>query len=335
MPKALTLTEIETRLSDRNYTMVDKGEFKNTKSKMTFRCESGHEWVAQLTHVVNNHSGCPVCIVENVRKDQFARLAEKGFTLLDEYSTTRSNARFRCSNGHIFTKLINIVLNKEHKCSECNESRLTTEIINNRYAHKHIEMLDNYTDGARSKYRFRCSEGHEWKSRADSATCVICDGTRLSKEEVNERIKHKNVELVGDFVNALTKTEFRCMTCSSEWSTTPASVIHQSSCPSCSTKGFNVSKKAHGYILDFGHFIKFGISTNVERRLTKHRSHNPAHKVIYTKEFVSGKDARRWENSVKKTFGCKFVTKDECPDGWTETLCSKKIDELISFTMGY
>jgi hypothetical protein len=99
-------------------------------------------------------------------------------------------------------------------------------------------------------------------------------------------------------------------------------------CPLCAEYGFNPSKPAWIYVLIFANFIKYGITNNLGQRLCKHKL-NGEYTVALSKLYEDGSFALDWENYIKKTHGGKFVTKNECPDGWTETLCVSKLSDLL------
>lgn len=56
---------------------------------------------------------------------------------------------------------------------------------------------------------------------------------KLTKEIVNERLKDRGIQLIGEYLRVHTKAEFECKY-GHKWSATPSSVIHNSGCPECS-----------------------------------------------------------------------------------------------------
>lgn len=57
---------------------------------------------------------------------------------------------------------------------------------------------------------------------------------RLTKEEINKRIKHKNIEMVGDYTNGSIHTEWLCLNDNHKWMTSSVSIKNGSGCPKCS-----------------------------------------------------------------------------------------------------
>jgi Zn finger protein HypA/HybF involved in hydrogenase expression len=73
--------------------------------------------------------------------------------------------------------------------------------------------------------------------------CPVCSDTRLSKDIVNKRLSGKGITLIGDYLGALTKTEFQC-NCGHIWSAIPNNVMSDNNCPKCATKIF-ADKRRH------------------------------------------------------------------------------------------
>jgi hypothetical protein len=159
--------------------------------------------------------------------------------------------------------------------------------------------------------------------------CPYCSGHKHTKEIINNLLRSKNFYISDEYLGYDTITTIRC-SFGHEWKSSPNNVINNSGCPSCSTYGFNISKSAYAYILKFPTFIKFGITNDIETRFRKHRSKNGEFEVVMKKLFENGKDALNWETKIKQDFGGRFVTKEQCPDGFTETLDLSLLNEVKS-----
>ena len=121
--------------------------------------------------------------------------------------------------------------------------KLTKGIINERISYKGIKLIGDYTNLS-TKSLFQCSKGHEWetipKLPLKGHGCPECSGVmKLTKEIVNERIKDKNIKLIGDYLGAHTLTEFQCSK-GHKWQARPNDVKRcNTKCPQCRklTKG--------------------------------------------------------------------------------------------------
>lgn len=59
---------------------------------------------------------------------------------------------------------------------------------------------------------------------------------KLSTDQVNERLRVKNIEILGEYKSARTRTMFKCIVCEHTWETSSDSVMRLSGCPSCALK---------------------------------------------------------------------------------------------------
>jgi hypothetical protein len=210
-------------------------------------------------------------------------------------------------------------------CPECSGNLpLTKKIVNERIKDRGIKLIGKFIT-TKVPVLFRCANNHKWKASPSTVLsghgCPICAGTLpLTKKIVNERIKDRGIELIDDYINSGKRSLFRCAN-NHTWETRPRDVMRGRGCPSCCEGGgFKPDKAAHGYLLDFGYFIKFGISNVLKNRLQAHKRCNGKFMVIKTKLFENGQDALDWENDIKKKYGGWYVAKDILPHGYTETL---------------
>jgi DNA-directed RNA polymerase subunit RPC12/RpoP len=140
----------------------------------------------------------------------------------------------------------------------------------------------------------------------------------------------RDIRLVGDYVGYKVKNKFTAK-CGHEWTATMAKVLQGTGCPYCSIKSFMSNRSAVIYVIEFDNFIKYGISNNISRRLTEHNSQNGSHHLVYYKEFQDGAQALRIEKAIKSLFGGRFVNRDMCPNGYTETLNKSLLPDVIRF----
>jgi hypothetical protein len=267
------------------------------------------------------------------------RIANRGITLIDEYKNNRTSVRFRCKNNHEWTSNADNIMRGDG-CPHCyGNTPLTKEIVNERIAHVGTELIGEYIN-RQSKSLFRCSLNHEWLSnvgsvletaKIDRSGCPHCSNQiPLTIDDINERLAHRNIKLVSEYTKTHSNALFRC-DAEHEWRALPANILHGNGCPSCAEYGFNPNKSAYIYVLDFGDYIKYGITNALDVRLKKHIRSNGEYILAYTKYYERGEDAALWEQSVKRNFGGKYVTKERCPDGYTETLPVSLLEELKNY----
>lgn len=195
-----------------------------------------------------------------------------------------------------------------------------------------IKLVGIFTE-LNKETEFECSNGHQWLTKASYVAisgCPRCKRVdRLLKSDIESWLLEdgRGIKLVGDYVNSRTKTTFEC-THGHQWDAVPNSIKSGSGCSVCSPSGFNPNKPAWTYIFTRGSYLKYGITGNLNSRMTQHRRHGEL-ELVYTKHHENGQDALDWENQIKQTHGGKYVTDALCPDGHTETLPMTHLQLLL------
>lgn len=193
-----------------------------------------------------------------------------------------------------------------------------------------------------TKTTFECVKGHRWDTRPNGIKngkgCPVCNGgshnaVSNKKELVNKLLTDgRGISLIGEYINAQTKTLFKCSS-GHFWEAKPHSVKNiGSGCPACadhSGGGFKVSKPAWEYAFVRENYLKFGITNNLSNRLADHKRCGDF-TLVHSRYHENGQQALDWENLVKKKFGGNFVSKRQCPDGYTETLPSHLLETIIN-----
>ncbi len=163
--------------------------------KFTWRCEAGHEWVAQVNSRCRG-SGCPVC-ANKVVLVGFNDLATTHPGLasecLDDPTTlTAGNdrpVRWQCREGHEWVAPTYVRVGQNAGCPYCS-GRLPIVGVND-LATTHPELVSEalfdpttVKAGTGRKMPWRCANGHEWQAsvgqRASLASgCPMCAGQRV------------------------------------------------------------------------------------------------------------------------------------------------------------
>jgi hypothetical protein len=196
-----------------------------------------------------------------------------------------------------------------------------------------ITILGEYVN-ASTKTLFKCNAGHEFKTtphRIKSGKgCIYCTGKHSpTTEEFRQWLSDggSGITLIGEYINSQTKTLFACSH-GHQWHTSPDKIKSGRGCPTCSTSGFDPDKAAVVYGWTRNNYLKVGITNDLERRLSEHRKHGEIN-MVYERHYSVGRDARDWERAFKQKHGGSYVTKAECPDGYTETFSLHLLEKLI------
>lgn len=265
----------------------------------------------------------------------------RGISIVSEYTSTRVKTTFECSSGHRWEATPNAIKNGKGcpVCDSFTETDMSNWLLDSGNG---IVMIGKY-GGTKIKTKFQCQHGHQWDARPDNIkkgdNCPICSvkNRSISTEEFSEWLMNKDsgVKLLSNYINAHSKITLRCEN-EHEWETTPNTIKNgRGRCPKCypinPKKGFNPNKPGWIYVLVFGDFIKYGITNNLQQRLKKHLR-NGNYVVGHTHRYEIGQHALDWENHIKRTHGGRYVTKEQCPDGYTETLPINSMEWIVKTT---
>lgn len=166
--RRLSTDEVKARLTPRGIYLVNAEYSGDSSHKAEFKCCHGHTWITTYSSVLGGH-GCPTCKRDNDRlaPDTIrARIKAKGLTLLSEnYQNSAADLLLQCDAypHHKFsTSLKNVVACKG--CPYCSGHKLHPEDLKTKLLLRGITLLTDY-QSINEKGIFRCSEGHEWRSK--------------------------------------------------------------------------------------------------------------------------------------------------------------------------
>ncbi len=188
--KKLTLKEFQDIAKERDGECLST-EYKNSYTKLKFRCKNGHEFEAIPSAVKSGHSWCPTCGgVKKLTLKEFQDIAKErdGECLSSEYKNNYTKLKFRCKNGHEFEAKPNDVKNKDSWCPACyGNKRLTLKEFQDIAKERGGECLSSEYKDSRSKLKFRCKNGHKFEATPNDVKnldswCPICS------ERAGERI---------------------------------------------------------------------------------------------------------------------------------------------------
>jgi len=260
----------------------------NAKRKQRFLCDKGHRFTSSVAYLISNKTkkGCPYCsgMKQHTTKSIKKILKESGIDLelLDEYVNRKSYNTFRCQIcGSIFKKRAGDVLDKVKSgvpgCAKCALSKngsykkITQADFIRRMSAKSIDVLDRYT-GYNKTNRFRCKIcGYKFSEKAlrvlrRENACKKCFEKKLGKwnklsgKIVAERLKKKNITLLGKLVSCSKKTRMMCDICGHKFVQRPSDVFNYIGygCPKCLYK----SQRMAGDMLE-KHFHNWVVRRNV------------------------------------------------------------------------
>jgi len=219
-------------------------EYVNANTKLRWKCKEGHEWEA-LPSSIKTGTWCPYCAGRHQTIDDMRKIAESrgGDCLSEEYGGNKTKLTWKCSEGHEW-KAGPSNIKRGSWCPTCGNkkghSKLKDTIMSMRTiakSHGGECLSEEYVD-TRTKLKWRCSEGHEWKAAPGSVKhgtwCPHCGGSiSLTIKEMQGIAKSRGGEcLSNEYVNSSTKLKWRCSE-KHEWEATPRNVKRATWCPYC------------------------------------------------------------------------------------------------------
>ena len=154
-------------------------------TKLRWRCVDGHEWEAPSSGVKKG-GWCPTCARAALKltlgEMQAIAKGRGGVCLSKTYVSTHTKLRWRCAEGHEWEAKPSSV-KSGNWCPACvGRPQLTIEDMQVRAKERGGVCLSTVYVNARTKLRWRCTEGHEWDAVPDAIKsgrwCPACWNAR-------------------------------------------------------------------------------------------------------------------------------------------------------------
>ncbi len=253
----LSKDDILDRISKKDLELIsDFNEIKNENSLVRVKCKKcGFEYETKLRNILRGKGGCRKCNRKNTktpnRKSPFTqeeikeKLREFDLELLSEFKNMRTKIKVKCLKcGYIREVRPNDIINRKRICPECarRKKMLSEDEVRKKFKEAGIELLSEYRN-MNTKVKAKCLKcGYEWEVRPSNilkvgCSCPNCKNIerRLKLQEVIERFKDNNLELLSDYQNAHTKVKVRCVKCGRIFETYPYCVFMEKGCLICNT----------------------------------------------------------------------------------------------------
>lgn len=280
--------------------------------------------------------GRPKDTLESIQQNLDARGRE--ITVSGEYVNQKTKLNCTCNLCHYtwITTASNLKSNNGRGCVYC--SRGTIRSVE--HLQSQLDSLNkNFTLLSESErnyyYNVRCNDcKREWVSDSSSLKlngCASCSGKlKGSLIRLQEKLDDKKarIEVSGEYVNALTKINCKCLLCGVDSHNSPHNLSYHG-CPFCCFKGrIPKDRSAHLYYIRIDYedttYWKIGITTksNILGRFSKDLK-NKKITLLYSHTFDNGEDAYFCEKNILRLYknyivpvGTKILT-----DGNTEIFC--------------
>lgn len=217
-----SMAEIRQLAKDRGGKCISKKYVHSTK-QLEWECELGHRWKTLVGHIKAGR-WCPICSGNVVRIRDMRLLAAKhgGKCLSRKYVDTHTPLKWECKRGHQWeSKPKNVV--KGHWCKLCvnEQQRHNLDLFRNIAKSKGGRCLSKSYINLEGPLKFKCSEGHEWTTKAKNVSsgswCPKCASTetansnRLTLQDVQKVAASKGGKCLSkEYVSARSKLHWEC-----------------------------------------------------------------------------------------------------------------------------
>ena len=181
----------------------------------------------------------------------------RGECLSDPPVTEQASIRWRCQHGHTWKAPPSIVLERRW-CPDCPPQPTRT---NGRHSLAQMlkiaqsrggRCLSNEYQNPRTKLRWRCHLGHEWKASGDAVAreghwCPTCGKTPHTLARLRALAESRGGAcLAEDYAGVNLRLRWRCANGHS-WSATPHAIVSKSSwCPVCAVNAQRIQRAYRG-----------------------------------------------------------------------------------------
>lgn len=201
MPKRKTHEDFVLDLKNKFSNIAVIGEYTNNKTKIEFQClveGCSHRWMARPDNILSGY-GCPECAKRKISASRIKTHEE----FVEEVAIKNPCVK-------VIGKYILDDVKIEFQCNnpDCEYKWFTTP---DKIIHKITKCPE-------------CAKINSAKKRAKTHSVFVGE---VYKE-------NPSIEVVGEYVGAKTKIEFKCRICKNVWLSTPDSILNcETGCPMC------------------------------------------------------------------------------------------------------
>jgi very-short-patch-repair endonuclease len=199
-------------------------EYDGADKKVDLECPRGHKWSVTPSHFKNGVR-CPRCngnSKEQAKETFFKMVKDEEYKCYSEYTGNKNKVDMECPKGHKYKVRPNDFMTG-HRCRFCgydNEyQRSQKEKSYNDLAkiayERGFEILGQYVT-TETKIKMKCPKGHirmyTISHFKQGFGCPVCYGSdpEEAEKDLLERTKAEGYEVIGQYINVMTKIDFKC-----------------------------------------------------------------------------------------------------------------------------
>ena len=221
-------------------------EYKNSKTKMKWKCKEGHEWDTCFNAVNIGGTWCKICAYKVLNRglccmtlqqcQEFA-ISKGGECLSAEYKNNRTKMKWKCKEGHVWDACVDGIKTARNWCKACSGTGLITIEDCRTYALSKGGKCLSTEYKPNKKIRWKCHNNHEWDvwfNRSSTSWCRECN--RITIQDCQEiALLRKGQCLSTEFENCHKKMKWKCNK-GHIWDAALKHIKYDSTwCPNCSS----------------------------------------------------------------------------------------------------
>lgn len=291
-----------------------------------------------------------------MEKDHFIKRATEvhgdkfDYSLLPDEFLSKSKIDIICPQHGVFSQTATDHT-QGYGCKLCGieRSRLAKFKDKNHFVSRAIQVHGNKYDYSKVKYlsaktsvviscKVHGDFNQEPNSHLNGRGCPACGLLKIGdvkRKDVDTFIHQARLvhgdkySYSGEYTNTMTPVNIFCKE-HGHFSQTPDNHLSGQGCPSCAMYGYDPKLPCTFYLNAVGNNnLKFGITRSLTKRIkTQDRKSNFSVSNILSINFEYGYQARELESTLKSELVCGSLSKEEMPDGYTETV---RVDSLDYF----
>lgn len=253
MRKAYTIEYIQ-KIAFKHKCICLSTEYKNNITKLLWKCEHGHTWLANINMMTKRSYWCPECHLKtpgrkyrlhSIEDMQELAKSKGGKCLSKKYINSNSKLKWQCKHGHTWmANSAQVLIGKW--CFKCARGIKSIEDMQKLASNFGGKCLSKKYTNAKSKLKWQCEHGHKWMATPDSinhgSRCPKCFGTvKYTIQQIQKVGTKKGGECLSkEYINNNSLLLWKCGK-GHKWKATASSIINAKSwCPKCSKVKYTI-----------------------------------------------------------------------------------------------
>lgn len=255
-----TTKEFINELSKINPDIEVIGDFAKLSQGIKCMCKKcGHIWNPRAGNLIQNHSGCPICLKQTrglSQRQTHEKFIEKvnkkspNIEVLSVYQGSNNEVNVRCKICDYEWSPTAVSLVSGRSCPKCSHSyrRTHSEFVDEmKKISPEIIIVGEFVNTS-TKTACKCNRcGYLWFNTPNHLLkgqgCPKCNGKYKTTDDFKKELKEiqPNIRVIGEYINSKSYIELECKICGNRWKAKPNNLLSGWGCPNCSSTSTSTS----------------------------------------------------------------------------------------------